>query len=177
MPSIFAHGLFAGAFASAFSTKSLRKNVILAAFCAILPDADVVAFNFGIPYESMLGHRGFTHSLFFALLSGFVITLLFYPDLKKYSRQWWFTVLLFFICTASHGLFDAMTTGGLGVAFFAPFDAERYFFPFRPIQVSPIGIQEFFTAWGWRVIKSELIWIGIPSLLIWGIGRMRKHLI
>nr|HRC76832.1 rhodanese-like domain-containing protein [Kouleothrix sp.] len=32
-----------------------------------------------------------------------------------------------------HGVLDAMTDGGLGVAFFAPFSATRYFFPFRPI--------------------------------------------
>jgi inner membrane protein len=173
MPSIFGHGLFAGAFASACTSgKSLRKTILLAVLCAILPDADVVAFNFDIPYGHMLGHRGFTHSFFFALLIGFAITLLFYSNLKKYNWRWWFMVLLFFICTASHGLFDAMTTGGLGVAFFAPFDAERYFFPFRPIQVSPIGIKDFFTAWGWRVIQSEVVWIGIPSLLIWGIGRI-----
>jgi len=173
MPTIFAHGLFAGALASVSSpNKVLRKTLVLAVLCAILPDADVVAFNFGIPYEHMLGHRGFTHSLFFALLMGFIITGLFYPDLKRYGRNWWLMVLLFFICTASHGLLDAMTTGGLGVAFFAPFDAERYFLSFRPIQVSPIGIKDFFTAWGWTVIKSEVIWLGIPSLLIWGIGRI-----
>lgn len=175
MPSIFGHGLLAGVFASAFSPgKPLSKTLILAAACAILPDADVVAFDLGIPYGHMLGHRGFTHSLLFALLMGFVITFLFYPHLKKHSRNWWLMVLLFFGCTASHGLLDAMTTGGLGVAFFAPFDAERYFFPFRPIQVSPIGIQDFFTAWGWRVIKSELLWIGIPSLLIWAIGKIAR---
>lgn len=175
MPSIFGHGLMAGSLASATSPyKILTKTIILAAICAMLPDADVVAFEFGIPYESMLGHRGISHSLFFALLLGFLVTILFYPNLKKFSRNWWLTVLLFFICTTSHGLLDAMTNGGLGVAFFAPLDAERYFLPFRPIQVSPIGARNFFSEWGWRVIKSEIIWIGIPSLLLLAIGRMRK---
>jgi hypothetical protein len=40
----------------------------------------------------------------------------------------------FFVVTASHGALDAMTDGGLGIAFFAPFDNTRYFFPFRPIK-------------------------------------------
>src|SRR6266540_4876570 len=35
-----------------------------------------------------------------------------------------------------HGFFDAMTNGGLGVAFFAPFDSRRYFLAFRPLEVA-----------------------------------------
>src|SRR5215831_7502105 len=42
-----------------------------------------------------------------------------------------------FLATASHGVLDAMTNGGLGVAFFSPFDTTRYFLPWRPIRVSP----------------------------------------
>jgi inner membrane protein len=52
--------------------------------------------------------------------------------------------LYFFLSAASHGLLDALTDGGLGVAFFSPFEQTRYFFPVRPVAVSPIGIREFF---------------------------------
>ena len=62
-----------------------------------------------------------------------------------------------------HSILDAMTSGGYGVAFFSPFDNSRYFFPWRPIKVSPLGIANFFTERGIRVILSELIWIGIPG--------------
>ena len=65
--------------------------------------------------------------------------------------------------TASHGILDALTDGGLGIAFFSPFDTHRYFFPWRPIQVSPIG-PGFFSARGVRVLASELRWIWIPRL-------------
>ena len=68
----------------------------------------------------------------------------------------------FFLVTASHGVLDALTDGGLGIAFFAPFDNSRYFFPWTPIKVSPIGISEFFTAYGMKVLVSELVWVGIP---------------
>jgi hypothetical protein len=34
-----------------------------------------------------------------------------------------------FLATAGHGLLDAMTNGGLGLAFFSPFDNHRYFLP------------------------------------------------
>jgi inner membrane protein len=47
------------------------------------------------------------------------------------------------------------------VAFFAPFDTTRYFFPVRPVLVSPIGLG-FFSRWGLRVIESELLWIWLP---------------
>ena len=73
--------------------------------------------------------------------------------------------MFFTTCTISHGVLDALTTGGLGVAFFSPFDNLRYFFPWRPIKVSPIGVGRFFGERGIRVILSELIWIGIPSFL------------
>jgi len=72
----------------------------------------------------------------------------------------WFTAV-----TASHGLLDALTNGGRGIAFFAPFSDHRYFFPWRPIQVSPIGVG-FFSARGLRVLASEAGWIWVPSAII-----------
>ena len=59
-----------------------------------------------------------------------------------------------------------MTDGGLGVAFFSPFDNTRYFLPFTPIRVSPIGISRFFTASGFAVIRSELLWIWLPTAVL-----------
>jgi inner membrane protein len=59
-----------------------------------------------------------------------------------------------------------MTNGGLGVAFFSPFDNTRYFFPWRPILVSPISLARFFGGRGVAVIQSELIWIWIPTGLL-----------
>jgi inner membrane protein len=72
-----------------------------------------------------------------------------------------------FFCTASHGVLDALTDGGLGVAFLAPFDQSRYFFPVRPVAVSPIGISEFFSAYGVQILQSEAKWIWLPSLVLW----------
>jgi inner membrane protein len=71
--------------------------------------------------------------------------------------------LYFFLATASHGLLDALTNGGLGVAFLSPFDTTRYFFGFRPVAVSPIGVSEFLTAYGAQVLASEARWIWMPS--------------
>ncbi|WP_317208163.1 metal-dependent hydrolase [Tenacibaculum ovolyticum] len=131
--------------------------------CAILPDADVIGFSFGIKYESFWGHRGFSHSLLFALILGVLITVIFYSRIF-FSKKGVVLILYFTICTASHAVLDALTTGGLGVAFLSPFDTTRYFFSWRPIKVSPIGVARFFSERGIKVVLSELIWIGIPSI-------------
>jgi len=163
MASIFAHGFTAYAFGKTFSKEIVTSKFwILGILCAVLPDADVVGFKFGIAYEDFWGHRGFTHSLLFALLLGTSITFLFYYK-KAFSKTGIYLIIYFTICTASHGILDAMTTGGLGIAFLSPFDDTRYFLPWRPIQVSPIGASKFFSIWGIKVLLSELIWVGIPA--------------
>lgn len=81
-----------------------------------------------------------------------------------------------FFCSISHALLDAMTTGGLGVAFFSPFNNTRYFFNFRPIKVSPLSVTEFFNGNGFAVLKSEAIWIGIPTVLIYIISLLVQQI-
>jgi inner membrane protein len=165
MASLFGHAFAAIALGSSFSRKQQSyKLFFLAIICAIIPDAVVIGFQFGITYESFWGHRGFSHSLLFALLFGILITLLFYKK-QFLSMKGIVLMLFFFLCTASHSVLDAMTTGGYGVAFLSPFNDSRYFFPWRPIKVSPLGIANFFTERGLKVIFSELVWIGIPGTL------------
>ncbi len=175
MPSAFSHAIVAIAAGKLIHpNRPFLKLGLLAIFCAVIPDADVLAFKFNIPYSSMFGHRGFTHSLFFSFLLGTIVTLIFYRRFPLFSKQWWSYCLFFSTVTFSHALLDAMTNGGHGCAFFAPFSDERYFFPFRPINVSPLGIRNFFTQWGWRAFKSELIWIWIPSIVLLVIAQLRK---
>lgn len=135
MASAFGHAAVAYALGK-FTSKPLRnwKLFLLGIICSIIPDADVISFSLGIPYESFWGHRGFTHSLFFAFAFGGFVAFFLYP---KQRKKWSGFILwmYFFLATASHSLLDAMTSGGLGVAFFSPFDNTRYFLPWRPIKV------------------------------------------
>jgi len=129
--------------------------------CAMAPDVDVVGFLFGIQYGDMLGHRGLSHSLLFAAaLATLALIRLRFAEPKANHWQTW---LFLFLAAASHGLLDALTDGGYGVAFFAPFDGTRYFFPFTPIAVSPIGAG-FFSARGAAVIMNEMLWVWLPSI-------------
>ncbi|HEV8317741.1 MAG TPA: metal-dependent hydrolase, partial [Vicinamibacterales bacterium] len=138
MPSIFTHSIAAAALGALGrpSDRMPARFWVASALAAVVPDADVVAFGLDIPYASIYGHRGFSHSLMFAaILAALVVSLMFRETTRPRNRlALW---ALFFLVIASHGILDAMTTGGSGVAFFAPFSAERYFFPWRPILVSP----------------------------------------
>ena len=159
MASIFGHGIVAYTIAKVTSKEMPKSLVVLAIGSSILPDLDVIAFNFGIPYEHMFGHRGFTHSIFFAIIWALLLTFSF----GKTHKKQFFGVI--FLSTLSHGILDAMTSGGRGVGFFIPFDSTRFFFPFRGIKVSPLGIEKFFSEWGIQVISSELKYIFIPCII------------
>ena len=156
MASVFGHALVGVTLSKLLDKNQGKLLLVLAITSAILPDVDVLAFKLGYAYEHWLGHRGFTHSIFFAVIWSGILSLIF----GKSKKVIFFTVL--FLATISHAILDAMTTGGLGVGFFIPFENTRYFFGCRPIQVSPIGISKFFSEWGIRVILSELLWIGVP---------------
>jgi inner membrane protein len=141
----------------------------LSGLCTVLPDADVVGFAVGVDYEDMLGHRGLSHSVCFAFILGCVVVWGAFRELARFSTAWWSLVLYFTVVTISHGVLDALTNGGLGIAFFAPFDTTRYFLPWRPVRVSPISVSAFFSIRGVRILYSELLYIWLPTGLLLGL--------
>ena len=140
---------------------------------SLLPDADVIGFSLGVKYEDPWGHRGATHSFAFALIVGAVVGLIARlrtvdvaelprgslplrsrPDVE---RRWPLRTAAFATAVvATHPLLDTLTDGGLGCALFWPFDLTRYFAPWRPIQVAPIGLA-FLSPYGAIVAMSELV--------------------
>jgi inner membrane protein len=170
MATVLSHAVAAVALGVVCRRKIPGRAIFYGAVSSMVPDLDVLGFGLGIRYGDPFGHRGFTHSLFFAALwAAFVTVVLF---LKPADRSRWPAIWFFlFLATASHGLLDAMTDGGLGVAFFAPFDNTRFFLPWRPISVSPIGAR-FFSPRGMAVMMSEALWIWLPSIAIAGAARL-----
>lgn len=167
LPSVISHTAVAVAAGMAFAPREVPHHFwSLAIVCSIIPDADAIGFACGIPYDHFFGHRGFFHSPFFALLVSTLVVCVFFRDVEIFSRQWFFYFIFFFLLSASHGILDAFTNGGLGIALLSPFDNTRYFFPWRPLTVSPIGIQGFLSKWGLMVMKSELLWVWLPSFLM-----------
>jgi inner membrane protein len=166
LATVFSHAVAALGIGACFYRPEVPKRVwVLGALCAAVPDLDVIGFGLGIDYADPFGHRGFTHSLFFAAILGAAVVGFAFP--KGVTGLGRFPLwLFFFLATASHGFLDAMTNGGLGVAFFAPVDNSRYFFPWTPIQVSPIGITNFIADGGLSVFPSEFLWIWLPSAML-----------
>ena len=160
MASVFGHAIVGYTITKAASIKNYKWLLLLAILSSVFPDLDVLTFNFGIPYSHPFGHRGFTHSIVFAII--WAVLLMFF--FGKQNRVLWFVVIFF--STVFHGILDAMTTGGKGIGFFIPFNNERFFFPFRPIQVSPLRIEKFFSEWGIQVILSEVKYILIPCIIV-----------
>lgn len=179
MPTIFSHAIFSSALGAAYATEpSPGKFWFWAAVCSVLPDLDVIAFGLGISYRSVWGHRGITHSLMFALLAGSVIAWLAFrqEELSAIKRSRSSLAIFFTLAIASHLALDSLTDGGLGVAIFAPFDNTRYFAPWRPIEVSPIGA-DFFSTRGLMVLASEMIWVWLPALALAAIGKLFQRIV
>jgi inner membrane protein len=165
MPSVFGHAVAAVALGTAFPRSRLPRSLwVLGVVCAAAPDLDAIGFALGVPYGHLLGHRGLSHSLLFAVALALFVTVM--VCLWRGTARHWRTLFAYLaLCGISHGILDAFTNGGLGVAFLAPFSNERYFFPWRPILVAPIGVGAFFSRWGAEVLISEAVWVGIPSVL------------
>src|SRR5687768_398173 len=122
MPSILAHAVAGAALGLAFSPPHATRRVwIAAAVCAALPDIDALGRPFSnLRYESFFGgHRGFTHSLAFALVLGALVTWGFFRESRcePFRPRLWAT---FALATASHSVLDALSTIGNGVAFWTP---------------------------------------------------------
>jgi inner membrane protein len=164
MPTVFTHPVVALAMWPCFRRRLPGRRWLAAgALLTVLPDFDTVGFRLSVEYGDLLGHRGLSHSLAFAAVAALA--------LAAFAREGRGALWLYlFLCAASHGLLDALTDGGLGVAFFAPFDDTRYFFPWRPIQVSPIGLDRFLGPRALGVLRSELLWVAAPSFLLYLVG-------
>lgn len=162
MPTVFAHALVPVAVGLGLGHRRIPARLLIAGIvAAMLPDADVVAFKFGIAYADAWGHRGASHSIVSALALGALAAIC-----RRPLRTTAWTAFLFVAFSAlSHPLLDMLTNGGLGVALLWPWSEQRFFAPWRVIEVSPFA-HRFFSARGVEVLLSEARWIGVPALLL-----------
>ena len=169
MPTIITHAVVPLAIATLAGPKRIPPKLALAgALLAMVPDLDVVGFRLGVAYGDDWGHRGATHSLVFAaILAGIAPTV--WPAARSRGGA-----LFLFLAAASHGLLDMLTDGGKGVALLWPIDAARYFAPWTPIRVSPIGAG-FFSARGLETALSELLWVWLPCAVLAGLVWTRRR--
>jgi len=165
MPTVFSHAAAPLALGLGLGRAAIPRRLLVAGVvAAALPDLDVVTFHLGIPYSAGLGHRGFSHSLLVAALVGLAGA----AGHRHLGTSFRRVFLFLFAATASHGVLDAFTNGGLVVAFLWPWSGERFWAPdaLRVVEASPISVDRFLSARGLTVLASELRWIWPPALAI-----------
>jgi inner membrane protein len=162
MPTVFSHIAFPVAAAVAMGRARVSTSMLLVGMLAtVVPDFDGIAFKLGIPYGGMWGHRGFTHTIGFALAMGLFGLLL--------ARRWqlpkWKAFAWIALCTFSHPVADTLTNGGIAIPLYWPTTETRFFSPWTPVEVSPIALKRFFAERGAVVIWSEIkvLWIPLMS--------------
>lgn len=160
MPTIVTHAAVPLCLGLGLGARVIPPRLLLAGIIyAVMPDLDVLSFKLGVAYADAFGHRGFTHSLLFALIL---------PTLALCARSWFGTSyirlwLFLFISSLSHSMLDALTTGGMGVGWLWPWSQTRFFFPAQVIRVAPFQLTEYLTPRGFAVMRSELFWVWLPG--------------
>lgn len=123
----------------ALGRKIGRKALLIGAIAQSFPDIDFLAATWLDTTHNLLAHRGFTHSILFAVLAAFGIPIL----LRKWKvvrsesyRQW---VIFWLIQLLVHIFLDAFNNYGVG--WFEPFSHVRI--SFNTIYVA----DPFFSVW------------------------------
>ena len=170
MPTVITHGIVGAAgFTANMPVKNKIAFAILSVAAPVIPDLDVISFALGVKYGDFFGHRGFSHSILFAAIIALIFSVIAIKLLKMKEKSNLKAFFYFFALAISHGVLDALTSGGLGVAFFSPFDNTRYFFPVTPIKVAPISVIRFFSLNGLQVMLSEILWVWLPLFVLTGL--------
>lgn len=163
MPSLFGHAAAGLALNAAITNgHAPRRTWVVATLCALAPDVDWFTAFLHLPYGHALTHRGVTHSLAAAALIAIAAMLLGLRTHLRSPRIW----LCMFAAAFSHGLLDACTLGGVGVAAFWPLSHARYVCVWQPIGVSPIPLSAGLFTRFLAALWTEAVWIGLPALLL-----------
>lgn len=113
-----------------------NKAMVLGAIAGTIPDLDIIANYFTDTVSALEIHRGFTHSIVFAVVFGLLFGwLLSLWDKRAGLKDWfWF----WFLCFVTHPLLDAHTTWGTQL--FWPLDlrlAYKNIFVIDPLYTLP----------------------------------------
>lgn len=172
MPSLPGHAFAGLAITALFHRDRLpRRTWALAAACAVAPDLDWFVSLGGLHRGHFLNHRGVSHSLFVALG---LATLAFLAGYRKELRR--FAVwLCLAVAALSHGLLDACTSGGVGVALFMPFSDTRWACVWQPGSVAPLPFWREMVPGFLGSLAWECVWIGAPALGVLAVARLGRQ--
>jgi inner membrane protein len=173
MPSLLGHAVAGLAITSTFRSERLpRRTWVLAVVCATAPDLDWFVSLVGLHRGHALNHRGAFHSLFAALLIGAAVYILGYPRELRRAGLW----LCLTLAALSHGLLDACTVGGVGVALFMPFSDTRWACLWQPGWVPPLPLGRSSGLTFLWSLANEAVWIGMPAVLLAAVSRLVRQI-
>lgn len=133
--------------------KAGKKGMFIGALAQSLPDIDFIASFFTSTSQNLLAHRGFTHSILFALLFTPLISLAFDRWGKPMNVSFKRWMLFFAVQSFIHVFIDAFNTYGVG--WFEPFDHTRI--SFNSIYVA----DPFFSIWP---IAGTILLVSLKSI-------------
>lgn len=158
-----------------------NKALVYGAIAGTIPDLDVFIGNAMGTVEALEFHRGFTHSIAFAVIFSPLIGFLMKKIYSRSSATWRDWTWLFFLGFFTHALLDCFTTWGTQL--FWPLD---YRVAFKSIFViDPLYTLPLFFCLVWlaflpkdRVLRHELNLIGLvvsSVYLLWSVG-IKQHI-
>jgi inner membrane protein len=167
VPSSFSHAIAGVAIATPFRLRvAYARFWVFAVLCAAIQDIDYVWSRRIHGWDSILAHRGITHSFAFAVVLAAAVA--WFGFAGSYWRGFRLRLWLAFTLVAlSHGLLDSLTVYAGGIALLAPFSATRFAFPWHPL-AGPQGGWTGSMTTTYRIgytIVTELVCIWLPSLL------------
>jgi inner membrane protein len=154
-----------------------RRYWLAAGLCAVLPDLDAIGRPFGALDLELIagGHRGFTHSIAFAVALGATFAWGVFRDARwdgLRTRFW----LCFSLATMTHGFLDALTTNGDGVKFLSPFSDERFTSVWHPIDPGGAAAGARTLARIPLILGNELLWVALPcAAFVGGMALLRRR--
>lgn len=174
MASVVAHAAAALSLGALFRSTALPTRFwVVAGIAVALPDLDAVLRPLGdLEAEQVVGgHRGLTHSIPFAMaLAALIVrSRVMGPGWigSKVSLWIWLSLAM-----AAHGILDTLTQYGEGVALLAPFSWHHFKSPWTPLATG--GACRGIVACAVRGLSNELLWIGVPSLMLVGLSRVLR---
>ena len=108
---------------AALGKKVGNKAALWGAIAGTIPDLDVLSGLWQTEFESMVSHRGFSHSIFFSLVFAPILGWLIWRIYKRRQASYRDWSLLAFLSLVTHPLLDCFTSWGTQL--FWPFSDHR----------------------------------------------------
>jgi inner membrane protein len=178
MPTPITHAIASVALAKIIMKENSGYKILFwSVVCATLADIDFIGYFLGVPINNFFGHRGFTHSIFFAFIISWLVCLVFFREFK-FNKNKLFLFINFFLIGLTHPILDFITSKHYGVALLSPFSNHRFIFPWAPINdsIGDVGVWNYYKILFWQVLGVEVCIILLSLVCLWFISRRKAKI-